>query len=49
MVEDELKNDYSCQLNTGSCGIHIVHGASKDGCEPAGWTTENTFKSFLAV
>ena len=30
MVEDELKNDYSCNLlNTGSLGIHIVHGAFK--------------------
>ena len=23
-------------LNTGSCGIHIVHGAFKNGCEAAG-------------
>lgn len=39
MVEQELKNDYSCSLlNTGSCGVHIVHGAFKDGCNEGGWT-----------
>ena len=46
MVEDELKNEYSCNLlNTGSCGIHIVHGAFKDGCEAAGWTVQKTLSS----
>ena len=46
MVEDELKNEYSCNLlNTGSCGIHIVHGAFKDGCETAGWTVQKTLSS----
>ena len=46
MVEDGLKNDYSCTLlNTGSCGIHIVHGAFKDGCEAAGWTVQKTLGS----
>lgn len=38
MVEDELKNDYSCIFfNIGSCGIYIVYGVFKDGCEVVGW------------
>ena len=38
MVEQELKSGYSWTLlNTGSCGIHTVHGAFKDGCDGAGW------------
>ena len=46
MVEDELKNDYNCNLlNTGSCGIHIVHGAFQDGCKAAGWTVQQTLSS----
>ena len=46
MVEQELKRDYSCTLlNTGSCGIHIVHGAFKDGCDAAGWTVQKTLSS----
>lgn len=46
LVESELKNDYSCTLlNTGSFGIHIVHGAFKDGCEAAGWTVQKTLSS----
>ena len=46
MVEDELKNDYSCHvLNTGSCDIHIVHEALKDGCEAADWTVQKTLSS----
>lgn len=37
MVVQELKNDYSgTLLNTGSCGVHIVHGAFEDGCDEAG-------------
>ena len=46
MVEDELKNDYNYNLlNTGSCGIHIVHGAFQDGCKAAGWTVQQTLSS----
>ena len=48
MVQDELKNEYSCNLlNTGSCGIHIVHGAFKDGCEAAGWTVQKTLSTLF--
>ena len=46
MVEQELKNDYSCTLlNTGSCGVHIVHGAFKNDCNEAGWTLQKTLSS----
>ena len=46
MVEGELKDEYSCNLlNTGSCSIHIVHGAFKDGCKTAGWTVQKTLSS----
>lgn len=46
MVEQELKSDFSCTLlNTGSCGIHVVHGAFKDGCDAAGWTVQKTLSS----
>lgn len=47
MVEDELKNDYSCIFfNIGSCGIYIVYGVFKDGCEVVGWIVQKIFGSF---
>lgn len=44
MVEQELKNDYTL-LNTGSCGVYIVHGAFEDSCDEAGWTLQKTLSS----
>ena len=32
-------------LNTGSCGIHILHGAFKHGVEASGWNVDEFLKN----
>lgn len=32
-------------LNTGSCGLHIIHGAFMHGVEPSGWNVDEFLKS----
>ncbi|XP_070554389.1 uncharacterized protein [Ptychodera flava] len=32
-------------LNVGSCGLHIVHGAFKDGAAASGWPIQDLLKS----
>lgn len=38
LFQQQLKSNYDCSsLNTGSCGLHIVNGAFKVGCEASEW------------
>lgn len=32
-------------LNVGSCGLHIVHNAFRDGAKATGWEIEHTLSS----
>ena len=32
-------------INTGSCGLHIIHGAFKTGAVARGWHIDNLLKS----
>lgn len=32
-------------LNIGSCGLHILHNAFRDGCKATGWDIEHTLSS----
>ena len=46
LINSKLQKDYSKSLlNTGSCGVHIVHGAFKQGVEATGWNTDEFLKS----
>ena len=39
--QGELKREFNVMLlSVGSCGLHVVHGAFKDGSEASGWDVE---------
>ena len=45
-VQRRLQNDVNkALLNTGSCGLHILHGAFKHGVEASGWNVDDFLKS----
>lgn len=39
------KEKHKSMLNTGSCGLHIVHGAFKHGIDASGWNVDEFLKS----
>lgn len=46
LIDSRLQKDYNKSLlNTGSCGLHIVHGAFKHGVEATGWNTDEFLNS----
>lgn len=46
MLTDEAKREHnSHMLNIGSCGLHILHGAFKDGAVASGWQLDRLFSS----
>ena len=39
--QGELKREFNVMLlNVGSCGLHVVHGAFKDGSKASGWDVD---------
>ena len=39
--QGELKREFDIMLlNVGSCGLHVVHGAFKDGLKASGWEVD---------
>ena len=46
MLTDEVKKEHnSHMLNIGSCGLHILHGAFKDGAVASGWQLDRLFSN----
>ena len=46
IVQKRLQKEYTkSMLNTGSCGLHIVHGAFKHGVDASGWNVDEFLKS----
>ena len=40
MQEDVQKQTGKKLLNVGSCGLHVIHNSSRDGCSAAEWDVE---------
>ena len=46
MLTDEVKKEHnSHMLNIGSCGLHILHRAFKDGAVASGWQLDRLFSN----
>ena len=42
----DLRRDFNISLlNIGSCGLHIVNGAYKDGAKASGWEVDKFLSS----
>ena len=47
----KMKVDYDDMtlLNIGSCGLHVIHGAFKDGCVACEWNLKHIFSSMYIL
>ena len=45
LQEDHEEKEHSIIINTGSCGLHVLHGAFKVVMEAAGWVVGKVLKS----
>ena len=49
-LQQKVKDECSCQiLNIGSCGLHIVHGAFKHGCNATKWDIAAVMRSMHSL
>ena len=45
IIQERRKDDgLPCLESIGSCGLHIIHGAFKDGIKETGWNLQHTMK-----
>ena len=50
MLQQEMKVDHDMTLlNIGSCGLHVIHGAFKDGCVACEWNLKHIFSSMYIL
>ena len=50
ILDDKLESENSPQnLNIGSCALHAVHGAFRDGFQKSSWKTGNLLKSAFSL
>ena len=50
MLQQEMKVDHDMTLlNIGSWGLHVIHGAFKDGCVACEWNLIHIFSSMYIV
>ena len=50
MLQQPMKVDHDMTLlNIGSCGLHVIHGAFKDGCVACEWNLKHIFSSMYIV
>jgi hypothetical protein len=50
MIQTDLKTNISLTLlDIGSCNLHVVHGAFRDGAHASGWDLEQILSSFYSL
>jgi len=49
-MQQKVKSECGCQmLNIGSCGLHIVHGAFKHGCNATKWDIQSVLRAVYTL
>ena len=50
LLQDQIERKHSTTLlDVGSCGLHVVHGAYRNGVAASGWELENIFSSLYRL
>ena len=45
MKEKRIQSEEHLLIDTGSCGLHMIHGAFKAGVEKISWNIKKTLKA----
>ena len=46
--EERTSNEFHCLISIGSCGLHTIHEAFRDGSEATEWSVKKTLTTYVS-